>query len=45
MLEAIFSRLPESFVAGVFAKPTSFYFSLGDLKKIRAMQRGQLCGQ
>ena len=33
MLEAIFSRLPESFVAGVFAKPTSFYFSLGDLKK------------
>ncbi len=33
MLEAIFNRLPESFVGGVFAKPTSFYFSLGDLKK------------
>ena len=33
MLQAIFNRLPESFVAGVFAKPTSFYFSLGDLKK------------
>lgn len=33
MLQAIFNRLPESFVGGVFAKPTSFYFSLGDLKK------------
>lgn len=33
MLEGIFNRLPESFVAGVFAKPTSFYFSLGDIKK------------
>ena len=33
MLEAIFTKLPESFVAGTFAKPTSFYFSLGNIKK------------
>jgi len=33
MLDTIFTTLPNSFVAGVFAKPTSFYFSLGDIKK------------
>lgn len=33
MLDTIFTKLPESFVAGTFSKPTSFYFSLGDIKK------------
>ena len=33
MLDTIFDELPQSFVAGTFAKPTSFYFSLGDTKK------------
>ena len=33
MLDTIFSKLPDSFVAGTIAKPTSFYFSLGDVKK------------
>jgi putative sterol carrier protein len=33
MLETIFTKLPETFLADVFAKPTSFYFSLGDIKK------------
>lgn len=33
MLETIFTKLPESFIAGTFSKPTSFYFSLGDIKK------------
>jgi len=33
MLETIFATLPDSFVAGTFATPTSFYFSLGEIKK------------
>ncbi|MGB3209348.1 MAG: hypothetical protein WBB19_01450 [Desulforhopalus sp.] len=33
MLEKIFAELPESFVIGIFGQPTSFYFSLGDIKK------------
>jgi putative sterol carrier protein len=33
MLDALFTKLPETFVAGTFAKPTSFYFSIGDIKK------------
>ncbi len=33
MLDALFTKLPESFVAGTFSKPTSYYFSLGDIKK------------
>jgi len=33
MLETIFAKLPASFVAGSFTKPTSFYFSLGEIKK------------
>ena len=33
MLDPIFAGLQDSFVAGVFSKPTSFYFSLGDVKK------------
>ncbi len=33
MLHAIFTKLPESFVPGIFPKPISFYFSLGDIRK------------
>lgn len=33
MLNAIFAELPDSFIAGTFTRPTSFYFSLGDVKK------------
>lgn len=33
MLDTVFAELQDSFVAGVFSKPTSFYFSLGDVKK------------
>lgn len=33
MLDAIFAGLSDSFVAGSFTKETSFYFSLGELKK------------
>ena len=33
MLETIFAELPESFIAGTFTQPTSFYFSLGEIKK------------
>ena len=33
MLDAVFTKLPESFVTGVFSKPTSFYFSLENIKK------------
>lgn len=33
MIDSIFKSLPEVFIAGVFAEPTSFYFSLGDNKK------------
>ena len=33
MLDALFNAMPETFVAGTFTKPTSFYFSLGDVKK------------
>jgi putative sterol carrier protein len=33
MLDEIFTGLPKSFVAGIFSKPTNFYFSLGDIKK------------
>jgi putative sterol carrier protein len=33
MLDSIFANLPESFVTGVFSKPTSFYFSLENIKK------------
>ena len=33
MLDSIFTKLPDSFVAGTFSKPTSFYFSLGEIKK------------
>lgn len=33
MIDEIFSKMPEAFVAGVVKAPTSFYFSLGDTKK------------
>ena len=33
MLDALFAELPQSFIAGTFTTPTSFYFSLGDTKK------------
>jgi hypothetical protein len=33
MLEKIFSQLPEQFIAGSVKCPTSFYFSLDDVKK------------
>lgn len=33
MLDPIFANLQDSFQAGAFDKPVSFYFSLGDTKK------------
>jgi putative sterol carrier protein len=33
MVESIFQKLPDQFVAGTAAKPISFYFSLGECKK------------
>lgn len=33
MLDAVFTSLPQSYISGIFSKPTNFYFSLGDFKK------------
>jgi len=33
MLEDIFRTLPESYQKGVFNEPTTFYFSIDDIKK------------
>jgi putative sterol carrier protein len=33
MLDTIFAKLTDTFVPGTFTKPTSFYFSLGEIRK------------
>ena len=33
MLDSIFTKLPDSFIAGTFSEPMNFYFSLGEVKK------------
>jgi len=33
MIEELFDRLPEAFVAGVVDAPVSFYFTLGETKR------------
>ena len=33
MVEKIFATLPEAFIAGTADKDTSYYFSLGDIKR------------
>lgn len=33
MVDAIFEKLSDTFIAGTIAEPTSFYFSLGECKK------------
>ena len=33
MLDSLFTKLPDSFIAGTFSKPMNFYFSLGETKK------------
>jgi putative sterol carrier protein len=39
MIEEIFAKLPESFVAQTISQPKTYYFTLGDIKKTVVLTR------